>query len=290
MRIAFVVSEAVPLAKTGGLADVAGALPKALARCGQEPFLLMPLYLSARRLDLPLDETGVTVDVKFPRETLSARVFRTTLPESEVPVFLLENDRLFGREHLYSTPGGDYPDNCLRFAFFCRAALEALDRLDLRPEVIHAHDWQAGLVLPLAAVRRQENDPLARAARVFTIHNLSYQGIFWHWDMPLTGLPWEMFNWRELEFHGKLNLLKGAVVFADIITTVSPRYAREIQTPAFGCGLEEVLAGRADRLHGILNGVDYSTWDPAHDPHIPANYTPDDLTGKALCKRTSRRR
>jgi len=289
MRIVFVVSEAAPFAKTGGLADVAGALPKALADLGHDVALLMPLYRSVREAECVLTDTGVRLEVEMPQGAIEGHIVRTALPDSDVHVFLVENDSLFGREHLYSTAAGDYRDNCRRFAFFCRAALRAIDDLDLEPDVIHAHDWQAGLVPPLAAVRFADNPTIARTARVFTIHNLSYQGIFWHWDMPLTGLPWEMFNWQELEFHGKLNLMKGALIHADLITTVSQRYAEEIQTPAFGCGLETILADRADDLVGVINGVDYSVWNPAADPNIPAAYTPDDLAGKAVCKRDLQR-
>jgi len=285
MQIVFVVSEAVPFAKTGGLADVAGALPKALADLGHDVAVFLPLYRSVRACDPPMTDTNVIVSVEMPEGPLSAGILRTVLPGSTVPVYLLENDELFDRDALYSTAAGDYADNCQRFAFFSRAVLKAMDDLDLAPDVIHAHDWQAGLVPPLATVPFGDDPVIHRAARVFTVHNLSYQGIFWHWDMPLTGLPWEMYNWRELEFHGRMNLMKGGLIFADLITTVSPRYAGEIQTPAFGCGLEDVLADRSDDLFGVLNGVDYSVWDPSVDAFIPANYSADDLAGKAACKR-----
>jgi starch synthase len=285
MQIVFIASEAAPFAKTGGLADVVGALPKALAALGHDVYLILPFYRSVRACDPKLVETRVAVSVDMPKGPLVGRVVRTDLPGSDVPVFLVQNDELYDREALYGASAGDYADNCQRFAFFSRAALLAIDELDLTPDVIHAHDWQTGLVPPLLTVRHAQDPAVARAARVFTVHNLSYQGLFWHWDMPLTGLPWEMFNWQELEFHNKINLLKGGIVFADLITTVSPRYAQEIQTPAFGCGLEEVLKARAADLVGVVNGVDYSVWSPDVDPFIPANYSADDLSGKAACKR-----
>jgi len=285
MQIVFVASEAAPLAKTGGLGDVAGSLPKALADLGHDVSLFMPFYRSVRACEPCLSDTGVSVEIEMPQGPVKGRFLRTVLPGSEVPVFLLQNSGLYNRDNLYTTAGGDYPDNCQRFAFFCRAVLRAILDLGLKPDVIHAHDWQSGLVAPLAAVRFADRPAIAHAARVFTIHNLSYQGVFWHWDLPLTGLPWQVFNWRELEFHGRLNLMKGALVFADLITTVSPRYAQEIQTPAFGVGLENVLKSRAADLFAVINGVDYGIWDPASDPLIPANYTPDDLSGKAVCKR-----
>src|SRR5262249_42378268 len=170
----------------------------------------------------------------------------------------------------------DYPDNCERFVFFCRAVLEALRLLECWPDVLHVHDWQTGLV-PVYLVeeycRHASPELRARYQRLrtlFSIHNLAYQGVFWHYDLPLTGLDWRLFNYHQLEFHGHLNFLKAGIVFADLLNTVSPTYAREIQTPYYGCGLQGVLTERGKRLHGIVNGVDYRAWNPATDTHLAA--------------------
>jgi starch synthase len=200
-------------------------------------------------------------------------------------VYLVDQPAYFDRPALYGQGNEDFPDNCERFVFFCRAVLEALAQLDLRPDVLHCNDWQTGLIPALYQAEFKRRPGYPCLANLLTIHNLAYQGSFWHWDMLLTGIDWKYFNWQQMEFYGQLNLLKTGIVFADAITTVSPRYAEEIQTYEFGCGLEAVLRHRSAAVSGILNGIDMEEWNPSHDEHLVARY--DWRTwreGKAACK------
>jgi len=276
MRILEVASEAVPFAKTGGLADVAGALPEALARLGCETTLVIPAHREALGKGLAIEPADIAFDVPIGTRLLPARILRARLPDARGEVYLVANDHCFDRPALY---GGahDYPDNAERFIFFSRAALELACRLGRRFDLIHCHDWQTGLVPAYRRLMFGGHDAVAHARTVMTVHNMAYQGLFWHWDMLLTGLDWRHFNWQEMEFHGQLNLLKTGIVFADAVTTVSPTYAREIQAAPGGCGLEGVLAARSDVLTGIVNGIDTVAWDPAADPHIPRPYTEADF-------------
>ncbi len=278
-------SEAVPFAKTGGLADVCGALPIELSRLGHNPMLIMPGYRRVNYCGLPIEPLGIEFIVPIGSKTVSGRLSRGQLPGSDVPVIFVEQDQYFDRDELYGADGRDYIDNCERFVFFSRAVMEAIRLLDLKPDVIHANDWQTALVPAYLQVEYRGVPRYERIATLFTIHNMAYQGRFWHWDMLLTGIDWKHFNWREMEFHGDLNLLKTGLVFADSISTVSPRYAEEIQSGPLGCGLESVLQYRNDVLTGILNGMDAGPWDPATDPHLPANYDADSVAeGKPTCK------
>ncbi len=277
MRVLFCASEIVPLAKTGGLADVGGALPAALAEQGLDVCLAMPLY---RSVSLAGARPVGKVRVPLGGETVEGMVVEGRAPDTHLPIWLIDQPRFFGRDGLYGERGWDYPDNLARFAFFSRALLGWLSTSAWQPEVVHCNDWQTGLIPVLLRVERT-----ASAATAFTIHNLAYQGTFPAAQFPLTGLPPSVFTMRGLEFWGQVNLLKGALYFADVLSTVSEMYAREIQTEEFGAGLDGVLRDRAGDLHGILNGVDYRVWDPSVDALIPARYTPDDLSGKRLCKR-----
>lgn len=281
MRVLFCASEIVPLAKTGGLADVAGALPAALARSGIDVRLAMPRY---RGVDLPGATAVGRLSVTLGREAAEGTLLDGRLPGSGVPIWLVEQPDLFDRGGLYGEGGQDYPDNLARFTFFCRAVAQWLARRGWQPDVIHCHDWQTAL---LPVIIRTEGAP--RAASVFTIHNLAYQGLFPADQFALTGLPPSAFAMQGLEFWGQVNLLKGGLGFADVLTTVSATYAREIQTEEFGAGLEGVLRDRADDLVGILNGVDYEVWDPAVDALLPARYSADDMDGKPICKRALQR-
>jgi starch synthase len=212
-------------------------------------------------------------------------VLKSRLPDASVRVVLIDQPEYFDRSGLYQDGGEDYRDNCERFVFFSRAIIEAARVLDLRPDVIHANDWQTGLLPALLAIECERESEFDRTASVFTVHNMAFQGTFWHWDMLLTGLDWKYFNWKQMEFFDHLNLLKTGIVFADMVTTVSPTYAREIQTPEFGCGLEGVLHSRRDDLAGILNGVDIDVWNPQTDRHLAANYSAETFEfGKAACK------
>jgi starch synthase len=198
---------------------------------------------------------------------------------------LVQQDQYYDRDQLYSIDGKDYIDNCERFVFFSRAVLEAIRLLDLQVDVIHANDWQTGLVPAYLEIEYRKRPRYQNLASLFTIHNLGFQGQFWHWDMLLTGLDWKYFNWHQMEFHGHLNLLKTGLVFADSINTVSPRYAMEIQSSPLGCGLEGVLQFRRNVLSGILNGVDLQEWNPAEDQFLPARYTVENYRQmKPICK------
>jgi starch synthase len=307
-RVLIAASEVVGFAKTGGLADVAGSLPRALARRGHECAVILPLYSCARTGKVPLTPTQHSFTIPIGERKISGSLWRANLPDSTVPVYLVEQPNYFERDdpaqgrglYQYTLPNGqkrDYPDNSERFIFFSRAVLEAMRLLDYWPEVVHNNDWQTGLVPVYLREEYSRHLPPNLRARyenirtLFTIHNLAYQGLFWHWDMVLTGLDWRLFNYQQLEFYGRINFLKAGIVFSDILTTVSPSYAKEIQTPYYGCGLEGVLAERRDRLFGIVNGVDYGQWDPAIDPHLTANFEVDSVAQKKpLCKAALQRR
>lgn len=299
-KILLAASEVAGFAKTGGLADVAAALPRALARRGHRCAVILPLYHCVRTGSVPIFPTGHAFNIPMGERSVAGRIWQATLPDSSVPVYLVEQAYYFERDdpsrgaglYQFTGPTGDkrdYPDNSERYIFFCRAVLEAVRLLDFWPDVLHANDWQTGL---LPAYLREvhhlglpNRDRYARVGSLFTIHNIAYQGVFWHWDMKMTGLPWYLFNDRQLEFYGHLNFMKAGIVFADLLNTVSPTYAREIQTPYYGCGLEGVLYERRDRLFGIVNGVDERAWNPATDPHLAAHYDADNIEpGKPLCK------
>jgi starch synthase len=285
LNILLATSEAVPFAKTGGLADVCGALPIALARLGHNPAVIMPAYRKARYCGMPIEPLGIEFIVPVGTKMVAGHLLRSTMPGCNVPVYLVEQNQYFDRDQLYGAEGKDYIDNCERFVFFNRAVMEAIRLLDLDIDVIHANDWQTGLIPAFLKIEYQHSPRYRKIGSLITIHNISYQGQFWHWDMLLTGLDWKYFNWHQMEFHGKLNLLKTGLVFADSINTVSPRYAQEIQSAPLGCGLEGVLQNRHDVLSGILNGMDPGEWNPACDPHIAAKYDINTVgTGKPVCK------
>lgn len=285
MKILMATSEAVPFAKTGGLADVCGALPVELARLGHETTLILPAYRQVRAAGLPIEPTGVSFEIPIGNKSVRGSFSKSRLPNSSVDVYLVEQDDYYDRAGLYQENGEDYRDNCERFVFFSRAVLESVRLLDLHVDVLHANDWQTGLVPALLKIEYRGVPHYEHLGSLFTIHNMAYQGMFWHWDMLLTGLDWKYFNWQQMEYFGNLNLLKTGLIFADRLNTVSPRYAEEIQNAPLGCGLEGVLQQRRGVLSGIVNGVDYREWNPAADTSLPANYDADSfLTGKAACK------
>jgi starch synthase len=278
-------SEAVPFAKTGGLADVCGTLPVELEKLGHEPILILPAYRQFRSAGMPIEPTGVQFEIPIGSKMVPGSFLKSHLPNSSVPVYLVHQEQYYNRAALYQEGGQDYKDNCERFVFFCRAVLEAIRLLDLQVEVLHTNDWQTGLVGAYLKIEYRAVPGYEQIGTLFTIHNMAYQGVFWHWDMLLTGLDWKYFNWQQMEFFGNLNLLKTGLIFADRLNTVSSRYAEEIQNAPLGCGLEGVLQNRRNVLSGIVNGVDYREWDPATDENLPANYGPDDFdTLKAACK------
>lgn len=295
MRIVEISSEGVPFAKTGGLADVAGALSKSLTELGHNVTLILPLYPTfLAKCGVAVEPVGDPFEIPLGDRRIRVRLQRTQMPGSAVEVVLIDQRDFFDRPGLYQDPvtKAEYADNAERFIAFSRAALEAVARLDLAPDVIQAHDWQTGLVMPLLEVQfRQWVPVLRRTATVMTLHNMTFQGVFPAEVMPLTGLGWEFYNWKQLECWGQVNFLKAGIVFADQLCTVSPTYAREIQTPEFGHGLEGVLRDRAGDLVGILNGIDPREWSPSVDAHLPLRYDIDTLeVGKAACKRALQER
>jgi len=281
MRIVMAASECTPYSKTGGLADVVGSLPPALAKLGHQVSVFVPRYRQTR-LENPV-KVIPSITVPFDDRYRFCSVLDGGLRDG-VQMYFVDYPPFFDRDGLYGTAIGDYPDNAERFALLCRAVLEATKFLG-RPDVLHCHDWQTALIPILLNTLYVEDPAFERVPCVFTIHNLGYQGLFQPEILPLLLLPWDLFTMTKLEFYGKVNFLKGAITSADFITTVSRKYAQEIQTSEYGFGLEGVLRARSGTVAGILNGVDYSEWDPETDPHIAANYTAGDLSGKALCKR-----
>ena len=281
MKILMIAGEAAPFAKTGGLADVMKALPEALAKAGHQVYVLIPYYREVRQKDFEL-KCELTLDVWLGGEKHETRIYGTEF--QGVSYMFAENDRFYDREHLYSTPDGDYPDNAERFGFLCKATVELARALG-GVDILHSHDWQAGLVPVYRKVLYGDDPLLEGAACVQTIHNLGYQGLFGPEILPALDLPYdEVFHMEALEFYGKINFLKGGIVYADVVSTVSKGYAREIQTPEFGHGLDGVLRKRADVLFGILNGADYEEWNPETDKYIVKNYSASDVSGKAECK------
>jgi starch synthase len=292
LQILFVTPEVTPFARTGGLGDVSGALPKALAALGHEVRIVMPLYQAVRDQHLPLRQALVDVRVPHDPGTRIMRVLQADLPGpphqaatvSPITVYFIEQEDYFTRPGLYGNESGDYPDNAERFAFFCRAVLALMTRLDWWPDVLHCHDWQTALLAAYKRFLPGLDQRFYTIPLIYTIHNLAYQGIFPAWTMSATGLPWTLFHPDGIEFFGNLNLMKAGLLYADYLTTVSPSYAEEICTPACGVGLDGVLARRRSALQGILNGADYDVWNPATDAAIAASYTASSLQGKTACK------
>jgi len=283
MRIVFVASECVPFAKTGGLADVVGALASELVKLGHEVTVYLPLYTSVRR-QLTSEFMYAVRSITIPFQHHNRKVgIVDGGKRAGVQYYFVDCPALFEREGLYGTAAGDYPDNAERFALFCRAVLEACKKLGV-PEVYHVHDWQAALIPVYLRTVFASNTLLNRAGVVLTIHNAAYQGAFPPATTEQLLFPWEIFTLDKVEQFDKFNFLKGGLVYADILTTVSKKYAEEIQTPEFGEGLDGVLRGRAADLRGILNGVNYTEWNPATDRHLAANYSLENLAGKTACR------
>jgi len=279
MKILFVASEGLPYSKTGGLADVVQALPKALVEMGHQVSVLLPRYRGNKITSTLVSSVTVSVgdQIRFPSIAEGVSV-------AGVRYFFVDDPGYFEREHPYGDKSGDYPDNAERFTEFSRVAIEFAKRV-LLPDIIHCHDWQTALV-PVLLRTQHANDPAVRSLPVLlTIHNLAYQGIFAQAALRKSGLPANLYSFDALEFYNRINLLKGGLLFSDYLSTVSRRYAKEIQTPEYGAGLEGVILQRADRLVGILNGVDYSVWNPETDKFIAKNYSAQNLEGKKACKK-----
>lgn len=279
MRILFAASEGLPFSKTGGLADVVEALPKALVESGHEIAVVLPRYRGTRASTVVMPSMTIPMGrgLRFP-----AIADGTVI--AGVRYFFVDDPECFDRDQLYGVQGKDYPDNAERYGEFSRAVIEIAKHV-WPPDVIHCHDWQTALV-PVLLRTLYMSDPLLRnVAAVFTIHNMGYHGLFPRAILDELGLPEKLFGTDAMEFFGKVNFLKGGLIFSDFLTTVSPRYAQEIQTPEYGHGLEGVVLDRASRLRGILNGADYSVWSPENDPLIAARYSAKDLSGKKACKK-----
>lgn len=261
MNILFCSSEVVPFAKTGGLADVAGALPIALEKQGHKVRITLPKY-------------------KMVKEKKDSAIIG-----KNIKVHFITNDRLYMRDGLYvDAKGKDYPDNLERFVFYCRQTLEIMKKQGFKPDIIHCNDWQTALI-PVYLKSLYRNDPFFKDTKtVFTVHNLGYIGTFEKEQFPKTGLDLSLYNIEGLEYYGKFCLLKGGLIFSDILTTVSPTYAKEVQTEEFGCGMDGILRKRSADLYGVLNGIDYQLWDPAKDRWIYKNYSPESIKDKFINK------
>ncbi len=270
MKIAMMASEALPFVKTGGLADVIGALPLALEYCGQEVIVIMPRYKSI-------------TDSKFRINRISEGISFTTIGR-DIKVYFIENSIYFNREGLYGDKNGDYQDNLERFAFFCRRSIDLLKEINFSADILHLHDWQSSLVPVYLRNTYFDKSFYKKMKCVLTIHNTGYQGIFDKDEFSKLGLSGDLFDINGLEFYGKVNLLKGGIVFSDLINTVSPTYAKEIQTKDFGFGLEGLLRQRKNVLSGILNGLDYSIWDPSADRFIMQNFSEQTIESKVFDK------
>jgi starch synthase len=280
MHIAFAASECVPFSKTGGLADVVGALPRALASLGHQVSVYVPRYRQTKLTDPQTVVRSITIPFDDKYRFCSVV---TAGSSAGVRFYFVDYPPYFDREALYGSPAGDYPDNAERFALFSRAVLEASKVLGV-PHVFHCHDWQSALVPVMLRTLYAEDPAFRDVATVFTIHNMGYQGLFPPDTLPLLMLPWDLFTISKMEFFGQVNFLKGALVLSDFVTTVSKKYSQEIQTTEYGFGLEGVLRNRASTVSGILNGVDYDEWSPETDKFIVAKYSPQDLSGKLQCK------
>ena len=283
MRILIVAPEANPFARTGALAEVVSALACALTRLGHQVMVVIPLYRQVREAGRTLFSTGSTVSIPLSFKNLSAEIYQTELNDN-LTFYFIGQDTLFDREGLYGTAYGDFEDNAERFIFFSRAVVEMIEALKLDLDICHCHEWQTGLIPMYMRTLFREQPRLYKLPVLYTVHNVGYQGLFSSYDFPLTGLGWELYSPKALEFYGNINLMKGGLVFADLINTVSNRYREEILSPEYGFGLEGVLRERAGDLFGVVEGVDYQRWNPAHDRFLATPYSLENLDGKKSCK------
>jgi starch synthase len=283
MHIVFAASECAPWAKTGGLADVISALPRALARLGHKVTVFIPYYRQVAKAAPNAAVILPSVTIPFPSYNRFVRILDGGTADG-VRTCFVDCPELFDRESFYATPSGDYPDNAERFGLFSRAVIEACKVMGV-PDIFHVHDWQAAMLAVMLRSIYFFDPVFRRVPAVLTIHNAGYQGWFPPRTMEKLLLPWDMFTFDKLEHYDTVDFLKGGIVYADAITTVSRRYAQEIQTSEFGNGLEGILRQRSGDLFGILNGVDYDEWDPATDSHIAAHYSAANLSGKKECRR-----
>ncbi len=282
MKILYVASEMAPYARSGGLGDVIGALPFAIAELGHEVAVFIPRYRHAAREEL-LVKAIPLLEVSLGKQLEVVRVW-SARARGGVDVYFIDHPESFDRDGLYGTPQGPYPDNDRRFALFQKAVIESIRKLRIRPDVVHCHDWQTGLI-PLYLKRQyQKVGPFKHAQVVFTFHNLSHLGLFPPDSLALLDLDWPLFAGGEIQHAGRVCFLKAGVVFADAVSTVSQRYAEEVQSPPLGSGLEALFRSRADELFGIPNGIDVAAWDPERDPELETHFRSDDAAGKQAAK------
>jgi starch synthase len=289
LKIVFATAEISPIAKTGGLGDVCGSLPKALAKLGHEVVLFMPFYRQARhwfeKNGVPIHQAMPTVPIAWGNWAAEATFLRTTLPGTEIPLILVANDFFFERDQIYSDGPNGFHDYLLRYTFFCRAVIRGCELFGMAPDILHCHDWHTALLPVYLHSGLRGSAVFAKTRSVFTIHNLNYQGVAGRDAFGLTGLHTRYWAPDALEHYGTLNPMKAGILLADRVTTVSPNYAREIMTPKHGAGLDGVVRYRSTRVHGILNGIDVDEWDPAKDTYIAANYDADTMLDKTKNKR-----
>jgi len=278
LHVVYVTSELAPPAQAGGLADVAASLPKAVASHGHRVDIFLPFYKGLQEADLSVEYTGKEVKTWLRGEEVRARIFRSNY--FKLRLYLIEGGALFNREGIYGADGQDYPDNPLRFAFFNQAVLQAIKALGLHPDVIHLNDWVSSLIPLYKKWHHRDHPVICRTATLLTIHNLAYQGVFDKHLLPQLGLPWDEFHYASIEFHDQLNYLKGGIMAATVINTVSPSYAKEVLSPSGGFGLDAPLRDRASDFCGVLNGIDPDEWDPEMDPHLFRAFGSENLSGK----------
>ncbi len=281
-KIVFIASEIYPFSKTGGLGDVLGALPLTLHKMGVDVGVITPFYGRLSTGEFKLRLLTSRCPVGYPWAPITAEIY--VADYHGLPVYFIQRGEFFDRRFYYNTHEGDYFDNCERFIFFCRACLEWARRMDMAPQLFHVHDWQAALVPAYLHFWRRMDPFWHRTKSMTTIHNLAFQGrfasrLFWN-----SGLPEEAWSMDGVEFWGDFNLLKAGIAYSDLVSTVSPTYAREILTKEYGCGLEGILSKRRANLRGILNGADYSVWDPSQDRYLPCTYDATDFSKKRDCK------
>lgn len=290
VAVVHLAAELAPFARTGGLGEAVASIARFQAASGVPTSVIMPLYAVIRERGARLQPVGDAFEVVVGHRRMKARLYEHRTSDGAAPpadqarVYFIESEACFDRPGLYGEGGADYPDNASRYAFFCLAALAALPRVCTTPVILHAHDWQTALAPIYLRTRHSRDAFFQKVSTVLTVHNAGYQGQFARDTMAEIGLPPELFNWRQLEWHGRTNLLKGGLVFADMVTTVSPTHAYELRTPAGGFGLDGVFVALRDRFVGITNGIDQSVWNPATDDAIPSTYGTDDLAGKRRCR------
>lgn len=290
VTVVHVAAEFYPYARSGGLAEAVANLARFQSRAGVRSMAILPLYRSARAKAGTLVPFGEPFEVPLGHRTETVRLLTAAEPAPGTQLFFLEHDGFYDRPRLYGDAAGDYPDNPVRFGLFALASVMALPMLSSGPILLHVHDWHAALALAYLKTRFADDERYRRVATVLSIHNAGYQGHYPPAVLPELGLPWSLFNWRQLEWYGKVNFLKAGLAFADHVITVSPNHVIELRTAEGGFGLQEVFASLGDRLSGILNGIDLDEWDPQTDTQIAVSFSPEDPAGKAACKRALQER